>query len=360
MHFGQFNLMGYRLRGTATGQVLDQAVEQVKLAEAAGFEIAWFAEHHFSNYCVCPSPLMMVARLAGETSRIRLGTAVVVVPLYHPARLLSEIGMADSLCGGRLVLGVGSGYQPYEFERFGVDLGVSKEMLEEFMDLAALAFSRETFSYAGKHYRLPETHISARPVRGLPEVWVPGDSPVLHRLCARRGYVPLITGRLLGPAYLAEMRTTVEASFRAEGKDPATMPLAIQRFMCVTDSRQQTLAYVDHARHQARLASNLRRREQVVDGSMLVEQPIPNEPPIDRIADNLLVGDVETIAERLTEEIRLARPSHMMFHFQVGGSDFPQALRSIERFATDIRPAVEKVLGPLDLLNAPSAAAARP
>jgi hypothetical protein len=104
-HFGQFNLMGYRTRGIPAHRIYDDAVEQVKAAEQAGFAISWFAEHHFSNYCVCPSPLMMIARLAGETSRIKLGSGVVVVPLYHPVRLMSEIGMVDSLTHGRLYLG---------------------------------------------------------------------------------------------------------------------------------------------------------------------------------------------------------------------------------------------------------------
>jgi alkanesulfonate monooxygenase SsuD/methylene tetrahydromethanopterin reductase-like flavin-dependent oxidoreductase (luciferase family) len=171
MHFGQFNLMGYRTAGASAHELYDNAVEQVKAAESAGFEIAWFAEHHFSNYCVCPSPLMMLARLAGETRRIRLGSAVVVTPLYHPVRLMSEIGMVDALTHGRLVLGVGSGYQPYEFERFGEDLADSVPKLAEFMEMLELAFTRDTFSYAGTHYRLPETHIAARPVQGLPDGW---------------------------------------------------------------------------------------------------------------------------------------------------------------------------------------------
>ena len=68
MDVGLFCLMGYRTPGTPTAAIYDDAVAQVKAAEQAGFAIAWFAEHHFSNYCVCPSPLMMVARMAGETS----------------------------------------------------------------------------------------------------------------------------------------------------------------------------------------------------------------------------------------------------------------------------------------------------
>ena len=309
MHFGQFNLMGYRERGTTTASLITAAVEQVKLADQAGFDIAWFAEHHFSNYCVCPSPLMMVARCAGETQRIRLAPAVVVTPLYQPARLLAEIGLADSMCDGRLVLGVGSGYQPYEFDRFRVPLEHSKAMLEEFMDMMELAFTQETFSYQGTHYQLPETHISARPVRGMPEIWIAGDNPVIHRVAARRGYVPLFTGRYLGAAYLERMRDTIAESFQAEGRSVESMPIAIQRFMCVTNSRQETLNYVDNARHQMRLASNLRRREEVMDGAMLVEQPMPNEPPLETMADNLLVG---RLRDHRATSVRgnPARPTH--------------------------------------------------
>ena len=67
-----------------------------------------------------------------------------------------------------------------------------------------------------------------------------------------------------------------------------------------------------------------------------------------KMSKNMLVGDVETIAERLTDEISKARPSHIMFHLQVGGSSYQLALKSIELFASEIKPLVEKVLGPLE------------
>ena len=350
MDFGQFNLMGYRERGTPTKRLFDEAVEQTVLAEQAGFEIAWFAEHHFSNYCVCPSPLMMVARCAGVTSRIKLAPAVVVMPLYAPARLIAEIGMADALTGGRLVLGIGSGYQEYEFERFGADLASSKAATIEFMDMIELAFSQETFSYDGKHYQLPETHISAQPVNGMPEVWIAGDSDDIHAIAAKRDYVPMFAGRALGADYMVAQRDRIAANFRAAGKNADDIAYGVQRFLCVTDSRVESLEYVENARHQMRLASALRRRAEVLDGAMMTEVPMPDEISLEEMADNMLVGDVETIAEQLTEEIRRARPAHVMFHLQVGASSFEKAMRSIELFASDIRPAVEKVLGPLDAL----------
>ena len=358
MHFGYFGLMGYRERGTLPQQVFREHIEQVKLADQLGFEIAWFAEHHFSNYCICPSPLLMAARCAGETNTIKLAPAVIVAPLYHPARVLAEIGMVDCVSDGRLVLGLGSGYQPYEFERFGKDLAVAQPMLEEFLDILELAFAGETFSFDGTHYQIPSTHISARPVAGLPEIWIAGDNEFGHRLCARRGYVPLFTGRSGGPEYLAELRERVAESYLAEGRDPQAMPLGIQRFMCVTGSRAETLAYVDNARHQMRLASALRRRAEVMDGAMMNEIPIPDEMPIEQMAENLLVGDCETIAERLADEIRAARPSHMMFHFQVGGSSHAKALQTMERLMVEIKPMVERELGPLAMLGAPTPAAA--
>ena len=358
MHFGYFGLMGYRERGTPPKRVFDEHVEQVRHADRLGFEIAWFAEHHFSNYCICPSPLLMAARCAGETERIKLAPAVIVAPLYQPARLLAEIGMVDCLAGGRLVLGVGSGYQPYEFERFGQDLASARPMLEEFLDMLHLAFAQETFSYSGAHYTMPETHISARPVNGLPEIWVAGDNESGHRLCARRGYVPMFTGRWLGAAYLAEMRERIARAWTAEGRDAGAMPLGVQRFLCIAESRAETLAYVDHARHQMRLASALRRRAEAMDGGMMIEAPMRNELPLEEMADNLLVGDAETVAERLAAEIRAARPSHMMFHFQVGGSSHAQALRSMEALMTDVKPMVEAELGPLEAFGAPLPAAA--
>ena len=95
-----------------------------------------------------------------------------------------------------------------------------------------------------------------------------------------------------------------------------------------------------------------------MDGAMMNEIPIPNEVPIEEMAENLLVGDCETIAERLCNEIRAIRPSHMMFPFQVGGSSHAKALETMEKLMGEIKPMVERELGPLATLGAPTPAAA--
>jgi alkanesulfonate monooxygenase SsuD/methylene tetrahydromethanopterin reductase-like flavin-dependent oxidoreductase (luciferase family) len=346
--------MGYRTRGVSAERLYDDAVAQVKAAEAAGFAIAWFAEHHFSNYCVCPSPLLMVARLAGETRRIRLGSGVVVVPLYHPVRLVSEIGMVDALTHGRLVLGIGSGYQPYEFERFGEDLAQATGKLVEFVDILERAFGAETFRHEGRHWRIPETHIAPRPVGGLPAIWVAGDDPNLHRLAATKGYTVMVTPRHFTAELLAAARRRYAETWAAAGRDPARLRFAVLRHVCVTDDRAEAEAFLDNVRHQIRLSQSLRHRQQALNGAMLVEKPWEGEMSLADMARHMLVGSAAAIAERMAEEIRRAAPCHYLLQFQAGDSPLDLALRSIERFVTEVRPLLEQELGPLDRIGAGS------
>ena len=122
MEFSLFNLMTQLKDGPGHAEIFTQMRAMTHMADQAGFDIAWFAEHHLSNYSICPSPLMAAAHMAALTDRIQVGPAVIVMPFYEPLRLAEEICMADQLCNGRLVLGLGTGYQPREFKKFGFEI----------------------------------------------------------------------------------------------------------------------------------------------------------------------------------------------------------------------------------------------
>jgi alkanesulfonate monooxygenase SsuD/methylene tetrahydromethanopterin reductase-like flavin-dependent oxidoreductase (luciferase family) len=348
MEFGIFNLMGSRETSKPTAQVFGEVAEQVGRADELGYTIAWFAEHHFSNYCLCASPLMMVAHCASITRRIRLGTAVVVLPLYNPARLAAEIATADALSNGRLMLGIGAGYQPYEFERFGVDIARNLEMTDEFCDILDLAFSRDFFSYHGKHYQMPDTHIPARPVQSPLPIYVAGHTQAMFRAAARHGYRVLTSGRVGGIALLTEQYADIAAAFAAENKPLSRAHITVNRFAHITASREDGMRFAENARYQSRLASSLRRRQEVMQGTVLVDVPFPDEPPLETIYDNLLIGDVETVAEKLVAEIHAARPVHVCFSFKVGDTPHAAAMRSMELMMGEVKPKVEKALGPLE------------
>jgi len=347
MDFGIFNLMGARQPDKPTAQVFGEVAEQTKLADTLGYTIAWFAEHHFSNYCLCASPLMMVAHCASITKRIRLGTAVVVLPLYNPARLAAEIATADALSNGRLMLGIGAGYQPYEFERFGVDIARNLEMTDEFCDILDLAFSGDFFSYNGKHYQMPETHIPARPVQQPLPIYVAGHTQAMFRTAARHGYRVLSSGRVGGAALLAEQYADIVAAFAAENAPLSRAHITINRFAHITDSREEGMRFAENARYQTRLASSLRRRQEVMQGTVLVDVPFPDEPPLETIYDNLLIGDVDTVAEKLVAEVHASRPVHVCFSFKVGNTPHQAAMRSMELMIGEVKPRVERVLGRL-------------
>lgn len=344
MEYGIFNLMGARELDKPTAQVFAEVAEQTRLADELGYAIAWFAEHHFSNYCLCASPLMMVAHCAAVTKNIRLGTAVVVLPLYNPARLAAEIATADAMSNGRLMLGIGAGYQPYEFERFGVDLKQNLEMTEEFAEILDLALNREFFSYDGKHYKFPETHIPARTVQKPVPIYVAGHTQAMFRAAARHGYRVLSSGRVGGAKLLAEQYADIVAAFAAENVPLANAHITVNRFCHITRDRDEALRFAENARYQTRLASSLRRREEVMDGTQLVDVPFPDEPSLETIRDNLLIGDVETVAEKLAAEIEATRPLHMCFSFKVGNTPHKAAMRSMELLIGEVRPRVEKAL----------------
>jgi len=344
MEFGIFNLMGSRDPDKPAAQVFGEVAEQTKLADALGYTIAWFAEHHFSNYCLCASPLMMVAHCAAITKNIKLGTAVVVLPLYNPARLAAEVATADAVSNGRLMLGIGAGYQPYEFERFGVDIARNLEMTDEFCDILDLAFSRDFFSYHGRHYQLPETHIPVRPVQNPVPIYVAGHVQAMFRAAARHGYRVLTSGRVDGPALLAEQYADIAAAYAAENVPLSSAHITLNRFAHITDSREDGMRFAENARYQSRLASSLRRRKEVMQGTVLVDVPFPNEPPLETIYNNLLIGDVETVAEKLVAEIRAAKPVHVCFSFKVGDTSHKAAMRSMELMIGEVRPRVEKAL----------------
>ena len=344
MEFGIFNLMGAREADKPAARVFAEVAEQTRRADELGYAIAWFAEHHFSNYCLCASPLMMVAHCASITQKIKLGTAVVVVPLYNPARLVAEIATADALSSGRLMLGIGAGYQPYEFERFGVDLAQNLEMTNEFADILDLAFNRDFFSYEGKHYRLPQTHIPVRPVQHPLPIYVAGHARAMFRAAARHGYRVMTSGRVGGIALLEEQYADIVASFAEENVPLERAHITLNRFACITDSLEEGMRFAENARNQSRLASSLRRRQEVMQGTVLVDVPFPDEPALETIHDNLLIGDVETVAEKLVAEIRAGKPEHVCFSFKVGSTPHAAAMRSMELMMTAVKPRVEKAL----------------
>ena len=120
-NFGTFLLM-QSPSARSSQEIYARGVEMAQAAETLGFRNVWLAEHHFSTYGYLSRPVQLATYIAAKTTRLRVGTAVIVVPLHHPLVIAEEIATLDLLAGGRVDIGLGRGYQHYEFERFGLEL----------------------------------------------------------------------------------------------------------------------------------------------------------------------------------------------------------------------------------------------
>jgi alkanesulfonate monooxygenase SsuD/methylene tetrahydromethanopterin reductase-like flavin-dependent oxidoreductase (luciferase family) len=134
LNFGTFLLMQSPSMRSSR-EIYSRAVDIAQAAEALGFRNVWLAEHHFSTYGYLSRPAQLATYLAAKTTTLRVGTAVIVVPLHHPLVVAEEIATLDQLGGGRVDIGLGRGYQHYEFERLGLELDTARARWEESVDI---------------------------------------------------------------------------------------------------------------------------------------------------------------------------------------------------------------------------------
>jgi alkanesulfonate monooxygenase SsuD/methylene tetrahydromethanopterin reductase-like flavin-dependent oxidoreductase (luciferase family) len=135
--------------------VHQRVTQQILAADRLGYDCAWIAEHHFSNkYGIMPDLFAYASYLAGLTKKIRLGAAVVTLPLANPIRVVEDAAFVGILSGGRFVLGFGSGYRPYEFEGFGVPFDERREIQEEALPLICELFNKKQIKHTGKYFNV--------------------------------------------------------------------------------------------------------------------------------------------------------------------------------------------------------------
>src|SRR2546427_1837283 len=147
------------LQGQAS---FEETLRECEQAEAAGFDSIWLGEHH-NHPVLYPAPLIGLAAVASRTRSIRLGTGVLLLPLYHPVMVAEEGAMVDVISGGRLILGVGAGYAPEEFAAFGYSLKERGSRLEESAALLHRLWTEENVTHRGKHYQVDNATVAPRP-----------------------------------------------------------------------------------------------------------------------------------------------------------------------------------------------------
>jgi probable F420-dependent oxidoreductase len=187
-----------------------EILEQIVWAEGIGYDDVWLTEHHFADDGHAPSPLVQAGAIAVKTKRIRIGTGVLLLPLYHPVRVAEDGAVVDILSGGRFELGVGIGYRVEEFAGLGIRREERGGRMDEGLEIIRRLWEGETVTFRGKYFQLENARLTPEPVqRPRPPIWVGGFSPVSVRRAARLGDGYIGTGdmKVLSDQYRAELRS---------------------------------------------------------------------------------------------------------------------------------------------------------
>jgi alkanesulfonate monooxygenase SsuD/methylene tetrahydromethanopterin reductase-like flavin-dependent oxidoreductase (luciferase family) len=165
MRFGLF-FQAPEAAGRSHGERYAEMFELIVLAESLGFDVAWLAEIHFGGaFSLLSNPLMLVPAIAQRTQRIRIGTAVTLLPLHHPLSCAEQAATADILSGGRLEFGVGRGSIPTQFHGFRIPVSENRGRFVEALEIITLAWTQERFSYSGAYYQVENLAVVPRPMQ---------------------------------------------------------------------------------------------------------------------------------------------------------------------------------------------------
>ena len=328
MRFGVFSVVDHypaELPRTS-GQFFGELLEQAEAAEQLGFDSFWVAEHHFHEYGAIPSPAVWLAAAAQRTRRIRLGSAVVVLPFRNPLQVAEDYAMVDVLSGGRLNLGVGSGYLRHEFEGFGVRVEDKRERFDEALDVVLRAWTGERFSYDGRFHTVRDVRLNVVPVqRPRPPVWI----AVLRNEAAphvgKRGFpmmmIPYATTERIDE--LAETVAGFRGAFADAGGDPraASVPFGLHAYCADSFERATAEAKPAMDRYvRTRLYARQRPYELLVEKSLIA------------------FGSPEDVI-RVARRYEQAGLTDFLAITNFGGLEHARVLRSMELLAKHVLPA---------------------
>jgi putative FMN-dependent luciferase-like monooxygenase len=303
------------------------AAEQIIHAEQNGFDSAWIAQHHFhADEGGLPSPAVFLANVAARTSKIRLGTGVITLPMENALRVAEDTAVLDLLSHGRLEIGFGTGGTRESFEAFGVNSDKRGEVYARNLEIVRDAWSGKPLQggnalYPAAPHLVDRVWLATFSAQGARLAGLSGDGLMLSRTQPRPADTPNATlDQIQNPiidAYLSGL---------PQGRTPRILG---SRSLFVADDRKRALALAE---------TGLRR---VAERFAELGHRIPGDTVEDLIKGlDSHVGTPDDVIASLREDTALARATDIVF--QVHSIDPPHAeiLRSIELIAAEVAPAL--------------------
>jgi alkanesulfonate monooxygenase SsuD/methylene tetrahydromethanopterin reductase-like flavin-dependent oxidoreductase (luciferase family) len=331
MKFGVFDHMD------ASGMLLGEQLEnRMKLAETYdhfGFHAYHLAEHHGTPLGLAPSPGLFMAALAQRTKRLRFGSLVYLLPLYHPLRLIEEICILDHMSGGRLEIGVGRGVSPIEVGFFGVNPSDGARQFPEALRVLKQGLTSDVLNFEGEFYRFKDVPMVLKPrQKPHPPLWYGVATPEASVWAAREAAniairAPAPAARVIADRYRAEWNGVGHA----EDGSPL---IGINRQIVLADSEDEA------RRVMARAYRPWRRHMELLwlQHGHKFPLALPHEVEPLLAGGGAYAGTAAGAARYIAEQIKTSTANYFICHISFGDMTLVEAMRTVEILGREVMP----------------------
>ena len=333
MKFGLYSSIANPPRGEHLDRAIDETIAEAQLAEASGFDSCFFGEHHQDKDGFLPSPLIVCTAVAARTRTLRVGTSVILLPLHHPVRVAEDAITLDLVSKGRLVVGVGIGYQAADFRAFSVPFAPRAAMFEEGVEILRRCWSGEPFSFKGTHYALDDVQILPRPFQsGGPPLWIGASvlTAVRRAGALADAFVGTPSTSLDNAVKLAD---TYKDAARKAGRTPQVV-LMRDAWVAATRREAETVYGPEvMAAYRYYWQNRLAEFRSIPEGT---EFSLPNLAP-----DRLILGDPETCVREFTRFAEATGADYFLLrlrHAHSGGPPHAKIMDAIKLFGDRVLP----------------------
>jgi len=304
-----------------------ELLAQAVLAEELGYEAYWVAEHHFHEYGVVTNPAVMLAAMARETERLRLGSAVSVLPFHDPVRVAEDYAMLDVISGGRLEMGVGSGYLPHEFAGFGIDGAEKRDRFDEALALLRRLWRGEKVAFESAYNRVHDIALNVLPVQvPAPPITVAALRPEACYHVGRQGngMMTIPYAAVTDMTGIGDMVADFRRGWEETQAAPAPSPLtALHAHVAASDEKAR--ANAEDAFNQYTTTRLYAKSKKDYDDALSA-----------RLG---LLGSVETVAGQLVE-LHAMGARRVMLLMDFGAMPHDRVVASMRLFAEEVAPRV--------------------
>ena len=344
MKFGTFHLF-QKPQGWTDIDVFRSELAQIDKAEEMGFDAVWLAEHHFQWYGIATDLMVIAGWVAARTQRLRIGTAIVVLPFHNPIRLAEQAATIDIISGGRLDFGVGRGYQAAEYNGFGISMDESKARFSEALEIILKAWTEDSFTYEGQYTQAHDLTVLPKPLqKPHPPVFVASwMTPETIKFAAERGFP------ILAPAGLAsdQIKTNYQLyreTLESHGRDTSNleMPALVHIYVDEDEQRGRQVGMEYSLRYGASLVTlgtPIQKGDQLAkDYQHYKDFGDPARLSRETRQELMLFGNPDSVARKIEWMRDELGVNYVLCWMNMGGLEQDRVLRSMSLFASEVMP----------------------